>query len=194
MKKLSSEQPARRAAICVFCGSSHGVDPDYTVAAQRLGDLLVENGFELVFGGGGVGLMGEVAISVSRGGGKILGIIPGFLRHLEPPLEVRSQIVITDSMNERKAKMFDACDGFAILPGGLGTLDEFFEALTNAQLHLHTKPIVLVNTKDYFAPLLKLIDHIVAEGFAQGAIRDLYNVVDTPEETIRIFAARCVPA
>jgi uncharacterized protein (TIGR00730 family) len=194
MRKLSSDSPTRKPAICVFCGSSHGVDPAYTEAAQRLGQLLTERGFELVFGGGGVGLMGEVAASVSQRGGAILGIIPSFLRHLEPPLEVKSKIVVTETMNDRKAKMFEASDGFAILPGGLGTLDEFFEALTNAQLHLHTKPIVLINTKNYYGPLLKLIDHIVVEGFAQSSVRDLIEIADTPEDAIRIFAARCVPA
>jgi uncharacterized protein (TIGR00730 family) len=179
----------KHPAICVFCGSSHGHDPAYTAAAQRFGELLVEHGFELVFGGGGVGLMGEVAASVAKRQGRILGIVPYFLRHLEPPLEVKSEIVVTDSMNDRKAKMFEAADGFAILPGGPGTLDEFAEALTNAQLALHDKPIVIVNVKNYYAPLLALIDQFVSHGFAKPALRDLFQVVDTPEEAIRIFAA-----
>jgi len=190
MKKMTSDLPSRRLAICVFCGSAHGRDPAYTEAAQRLGQLIVENGFELVFGGGGVGLMGEVAASVSRGGGKILGIIPNFLRHLEPPLHVKSQIVVTESMNDRKARMFAACDGFAVLPGGLGTLDELSEALTFSQLHLHAKPIVLVNTKNFFATFIALIDHYVAEGFVKPSARDLFKIVETPEEAIKIFAAR----
>jgi uncharacterized protein (TIGR00730 family) len=190
MKKTPPETPARRPAICVFCGSSHGKDPAYTAAAQRFGELLVEAGFELVFGGGGVGLMGEVAASVAKRGGRILGVVPSFLRHLEPPLEVNSTIVITDSMNDRKAKMFEAADAFAILPGGPGTLDEFAEALTNAQLSLHDKPIVIVNVKNYYAPMLALIDQFIAHGFARPALRDLFQVVDTPEEAIKILAAR----
>ena len=184
------QTPARRPAICVFCGSSHGNDPAYTAAAQRFGELLVAGGFDLVFGGGGVGLMGEVAASVAKGQGSILGIVPGFLRHLEPPLRVNSKIVVTESMNDRKARMFEAADAFAILPGGPGTLDEFAEALTNAQLALHDKPIVVVNTNNYYAPLFALIDQFVAHGFARPALKDLYQVVDTPEDAIRIFTMR----
>jgi uncharacterized protein (TIGR00730 family) len=178
-----------RPAICVFCGASHGKDPAYAAAARRFGELLVENGFSLVFGGGRVGLMGEVAEGVSARNGDILGIIPGFLRHLEPPLRVRSRIVVTETLNARKTQMFDAAMGFAILPGGLGTLDEFFEAYTEAQLHQHRKPIVLVNVGGYFAPLIGLIDHMVHERFVDAESRALLHVADTPEEAVRLFAA-----
>ena len=187
MNKMTREQPVSRQAICVFCGSSHGADPIFTQAAQQFGTALAREGFDLVFGGGGVGLMGEVALSVSKGGGKVLGIIPGFLRHLEPPLEVSSQIVITENMNDRKARMFAASDGFAILPGGIGTLDEFAEVLTGAQLRQHAKPIVIVNIKNYFAPLRALLDHFVANGFAGAGINSLYEVAPTVEEAIKIL-------
>jgi uncharacterized protein (TIGR00730 family) len=187
MNKMTREPPVSRQAICVFCGSSHGADPIFTQTAQQFGTALAAEGFDLVFGGGGVGLMGEVALAVSKGGGKVLGIIPGFLRHLEPPLEVSSQIVITDSMNDRKARMFAAADGFAILPGGIGTLDEFAEVLTGAQLRQHAKPIVIVNTKNYFAPLRGLLDHFVANGFAAAGINSLYQMVPTVEDAIKIF-------
>jgi uncharacterized protein (TIGR00730 family) len=151
---------------------------------------MVETGFDLVFGGGGVGLMGETALAVSKAGGKILGVIPTFLRHIEPPLKVASEIVVTESMNERKALMFAATSaGFAVLPGGLGTLDEFAEAFTGAQLRLHDMPIVLVNIKNYFTPLVKLIDHFVAEGFAGPGVKDLYQLAPTVEDAIAIFAA-----
>jgi uncharacterized protein (TIGR00730 family) len=103
---------------------------------------------------------------------------------------VASQIVVTESMNDRKARMFAACDGFAVLPGGLGTLDEFSEALTYAQLHLHAKPIVLIDVKNYFQPLVALIDHFIAHGFAQPSVKTLMQVVATPEDAIRIFAAQ----
>src|SRR5262245_22885594 len=149
MKKMPPSVPPKRSSICVFCGSSHGGDPLYTETARRFGTLMVKEGFDLVFGGGGVGLMGETALAVSQAGGKVLGIIPSFLQHLEPPLQIKSEIVITESMNERKALMFAAADGFAVLPGGLGTLDELAEAFTGAQLRLHAKPIVLVNVKNY---------------------------------------------
>lgn len=187
MNKMTREPPVNRQAICVFCGSSHGADPIFTQAARQFGTAMAREGFNLVFGGGGVGLMGEVALSVSQGGGKVLGIIPGFLRHLEPPLEIASEIVITDSMNDRKARMFAAADGFAILPGGIGTLDEFAEVLTGAQLRQHVKPIVLVNIKNYFAPLMALLDHFVANGFAGAGINSLYQVTPTVEDAIKIF-------
>src|SRR5262249_28122024 len=154
-------------------------DPVYTEAAQQFGAKMVAAGFDLVFGGGGVGLMGEVATSVAKAGGRILGVIPDFLRHLEPPLSVSQEIVITESMNERKARMFAAADGFAVLPGGLGTLDEFAEAFTGAQLQLHAKPIVLVNIKNYYAPLITLIEHFVANGFARPNVMDLFQLAPT---------------
>ena len=188
MNKMTLVPPVNRQAICVFCGSSHGADPIYTEAARTFGSAIAREGFDLVFGGGGVGLMGEVALSVSKGGGKVLGIIPGFLRHLEPPLEIASsEIVITDSMNDRKARMFAAADGFAILPGGIGTLDEFAEVLTGAQLRQHAKPIVLINIKDYFAPLRSLLDHFIAHGFAGAGINSLYQMVPTVEEAVKVF-------
>jgi uncharacterized protein (TIGR00730 family) len=187
MNKMTREPPANRQAICVFCGSSHGADPIYTEAARQFGAAMPREGFDLVFGGGGVGLMGEVALAVSQGGGKVLGIIPGFLRHLEPPLEIASEIVITDTMNTRKARMFAAADAFAILPGGIGTLDEFAEVLTGAQLRQHSKPIVLVNIKDYFAPLIALLNHFVAQGFAGAGINSLYQVAPTVEDAMKIF-------
>lgn len=180
----------RRPAICVFCGSSHGRDPIYTETAQRFGKLMVEAGFDLVFGGGGVGLMGEVAKATAMAGGKVLGIIPSFLRHVEPPLKISTEIVITESMNERKARMFEASDAFAVLPGGIGTLDEFTEAHTAAQLGVLSKPIVIVNVKDYFAPLLTLIEHFVAEGFAKPETLKLYTVTPTVEEAIAFLSAQ----
>src|SRR5258706_287062 len=181
MNKMSRDLSARRPTICVFCGSSHGADPTFTEVARRFGSLMAREGLVPVFGGGGVGLRGEVATAVHKNGGKVLGIIPSFLRHLEPPLAVSSQIVITESMNERKARMFAAADAFAVLPGGIGTLDEFAERLTGAQLKLHDKPIVLVDAKDYFAPLIALIGHFVANGVACAGIKQLVPVVPRVE-------------
>ena len=186
---MPSHLPHRRPTICVFCGSSHGADLRYSEAARQFGTAMVEQGFDLVFGGGGVGLMGEVALAVSKAGGHILGIIPSFLRHVEPPLRVSQEIVITESMNERKARMFAAADGFAVLPGGLGTLDEFAEAFTGAQLRLHAKPIVLVNINNYFEPLLALIDHFIAHGFAGAHVRGLFQLAPTVEDALAIFTA-----
>lgn len=176
--------------ICVFCGSSCGDDPAYAQAAREFGTLIAQNGFRLVFGGGRIGLMGEAAAGVTDQEGQILGVIPGFLRHLEPPLRAASTIVVTESLNERKTKMFEAAEGFAVLAGGIGTLDEFFEAMTASQLKQHAKPIVLINTKNYFEPLLNLIEHAIAHDFSDASIKELITVVDTPEEAIKIFAAR----
>src|SRR5437016_3050136 len=159
MNRMPTEISPARPTICVFCGSSHGADPAYTEAARRFGTLMVAHGFDLVFGGGGVGLMGEVALSVSKAGGNILGIIPTFLRYVEPPLKVASKIVVTDSMNERKARMFASADNFAVLPGG-------------------------------FDPLLALIDHFVAQGFAGAPVTELIQIVPTVEDAMKVFAAR----
>jgi hypothetical protein len=185
MNDVSPKLSARRPAICVFCGSSFGKDPIYRATAERMGALIAANGFDLVFGGGGVGLMGVVARAASEGGAHVLGIIPEFLQHLEPPLKVSSEIVTTDTMFDRKARMFAASDGFAVLPGGLGTLDELSEAITYAQLHLHAKPIVLVNVKGFFNPFLALTDHIVTEGFAAPSIKKLIWVVESPDQAIK---------
>ncbi len=184
--KVSGPAPAR-PALCVFCGSSHGNDPAYTMAARRFGALMAEKGFDLVFGGGGVGLMGELARAVREGGGKVTGIIPDFLRHLEPPLKIANELIITRDMNERKSRMFAAADAFVILPGGLGTLDELTEAFTYAQLHIHAKPIVLVNVMSFFDPLLALFDHVVATGFAGAEVKKHLRVVATPEEAIALL-------
>jgi uncharacterized protein (TIGR00730 family) len=138
--------------------------------------------------------MGEVAASVHEAGGKVMGIIPSFLRHLEPPLQTSSELVITESMNERKARMFAASDGFAILPGGLGTLDEFAECFTAAQLQIHAKPIVLVNVKDYYRPLVALIDHFVANGFAAAQVTELFHLAPNVEDAIAHFSERLLPA
>jgi len=176
--------------ICVFCGSTCGDDPAYAQAARTFGALIAINGFRLVFGGGRIGLMGEAATGTAYQEGEILGIIPGFLRHLEPPLRAASKIVVTETLNERKTKMFEAATGFAILPGGIGTFDEFFEAHSEAQLKQHAKPIVLINIKNYFAPLIALLEHMIAHGFADAGIMDLIEIVDTPEDAIKIFATK----
>jgi uncharacterized protein (TIGR00730 family) len=185
---------AKRPALCVFCGSSHGNDPAYTLATRHFGSLMAEKGFDLVFGGGGVGLMGELARAAREGGSKVTGIIPGFLRYVEPPLSIANELFITRDMNERKARMFAAADAFVILPGGLGTLDELSEALTGAQLDTHSKPIVIVNVKGFFDPFLSLVDDFVAKGFAAPGIRDMMRVVATPEEAIALLHESLQPA
>ncbi|MGQ0742199.1 MAG: TIGR00730 family Rossman fold protein [Alphaproteobacteria bacterium] len=192
--KVPDREAAMRPALCVFCGSNHGNDPAYTEAARRFGALMAKNGFDLVFGGGGVGLMGELARAVHEGGAKVTGIIPDFLRHLEPPMRLATELVVTRDMNERKSRMFAAADAFVALPGGLGTLDELAEALTAAQLRTHGKPVVFINVKRFFDPFFAFIDHLIAHDFASPSIRELFRIVATPEEAIALLRESLRPA
>ena len=176
-----------RGSVCVFCGSSFGANPAYAEAARRFGALLAEREFAMVFGGGGLGLMGETARAACDAGARVQGILPDFLKHLEPPLKTGEQVIITPDLFIRKAQMMEQADAFAVLPGGNGTMDEFFEILTSAQLDVHTKPIVLVNVEGYFEPLIALLDHIVAKGFAAPDIRKLFHVCATPDEAIALL-------
>ena len=174
-------------AVCVFCGSSEGRDPRYAAAAKRLGELIAARGFSLVFGGGGPGLMGVVARAVRDGGAPILGVMPDFLRGIEQPPEWEKELILTPDLQLRKTRMLASADAFVVLPGGAGTMDEFFEVLTSAQLRVLDKPIVLVSTKGYFAPLLDLLRHLVGRGFARQAMFDLFATVDTPEAAIQFI-------
>ena len=173
-----------KKTICVFCGSSLGSDPAYAAAARETGRLIAAEGWSLVFGGGGLGLMGETARAARDGGAGVTGILPQFLRHLEPPLSRGETVEITADLYDRKARMIEEADAFIILSGGLGTLDEFYEVVTSAQLAVHAKPIVLVNTNGYYDPLIALMEHVIAHGFAQPASRKLFQTVATPAEAI----------
>ncbi|MBL6937148.1 MAG: TIGR00730 family Rossman fold protein [Alphaproteobacteria bacterium] len=168
-------------AICVFCGSSHGAKPAYAQAAIRLGTLIGERGFSMVFGGGNVGLMGECSRAARAAGAKVLGIIPGFLGRRE--VQGVDDVIVPD-MQIRKQRMINEADAFIILPGGLGTLDELFEVISIAQLREHDKPIVVVNTDDFYAPLWPMLARVVHEGFAMRNVENLYHVVMTPEQAI----------
>ena len=154
----------------------------YREAASELGARLAEAGIELVFGGGRVGLMGLLADAALARGGRVTGIIPARLRDAELAHPGVSELVVVDTMHERKALMAERADAFAILPGGIGTLDETFEILSWKQLGLHDKPIFLVDIEGYWAPLRGLLDHIVDSGFAQPKTRDLLRVVPTVAE------------
>ncbi len=174
----------RLRAVCVFCGSSPGRDRRHAEAARELGTLLAANGFSLVFGGGNIGLMGEVARAARAGGAPVVGILPKFLEHLEPPLRSAEELIVTPDLQQRKQRMLALADAFVILPGGLGTLDEYFEVLTSAQLHALGKPILLVNIAGYFDPLKTLLDHVVREGFANPSLFELQQIVVDPKEAI----------
>jgi uncharacterized protein (TIGR00730 family) len=163
--------------LCVYCGSSRGVDPQFREAARELGTLLAAAGIELVYGGGRVGLMGLLADAVLTAGGKVTGVIPARLLQAEVAHPGVSEMVVVDSMHDRKRLMAEKADAFAVLPGGIGTLDELFETLSWKQLELHDKPILLVDIGGYWAPLRALLDHVVINGFARPQTQEFVHVV-----------------
>jgi uncharacterized protein (TIGR00730 family) len=146
--------------VCVYCGSGPGTDPAFTEAARLFGRTLAENGVGLVYGGGSVGLMGELATSVLDHGGRVTGIIPEFLVVRERLLHESQEVIITQDMHERKRLMFEKADAFVALPGGIGTLEELVEQLTWAQLGRHKKPILIANVAGFWDPLCVLLDHM----------------------------------
>lgn len=166
-------------SLCVYCGSWNGTDPGLKDFARAFGAVCAERGIELIYGGGGIGLMGTVAEAALAGGGRVVGIIPRSLLETESPFSNTTELVIVDSMHERKHQMFERADGFVVLPGGLGTLDETIEMITWRQLGFHDKPIVLANPCSYWNPLLMLFNHIVNQGFAQPDSQELYAVAHT---------------
>lgn len=189
----SPERQGKKPAVCVFCGSSHGADPAYAAAAKRLGQLIAANGFGLVFGGGDVGLMGEVARAARDGGAPVKGILPDFLKHLEPPMTAKEEVVITADLQSRKALMLAEADAFVVLPGGLGTLDEYFEVLTSAQLGVFGKPIVVIDVAGFYAPLHALLEQVLAKGFARAEALARQLVVATPDEAIAALSPLLAP-
>ena len=176
--------------VCVFCGSSAGGRPSYREAAAQLGRSLAERRIGLVYGGASVGLMGILADAVLHAGGSVVGVIPQALAKQEVVHDGLTALRIVGSMHERKAVMADLSDGFIALPGGVGTLDEFFEMVTWAQLGLHRKPCGLLDVEGYFAPLLAFLDHAVKERFVKETHRALLLVAAEPQVLLDAFAAR----
>ncbi len=174
--------------LCVYCGSSGGVDEAYRAAATRLGTMLARAGIELVYGGGRVGLMGRVADAALAAGGRVIGIIPAHLHDREVGHTGISEMIIVGSMHERKQRMFELSDGFVVLPGGLGTLDETIEIITWRQLGLHDRPVIVVDAAGYWAPLRTLIDHVVTQGFAPSRVRDFFRFVARVEDVLPTLA------
>jgi len=164
-------------SICVYCGASPGTSDTFIKIARELGRELAERRIRLVYGGGGIGLMGAVADATMAAGGEVLGIIPQHLERAELGHRGLTELKIVDTMHTRKRMMFDQSDAFVILPGGMGTLDETFEIITWRQLGMHDKPIVLINHDGYWDPFLGLIDHVIDNGFARPAARQLFSVV-----------------
>ncbi len=170
-----------KLSLCVFCGSRSGFRPAYRQAAEDLGSAIARNGWRLVYGAGDVGLMGEVARAAIGAGATSLGVIPVHLLAREQGKRDLSTLVVTEDMHERKKVMFMNSDAIVVLPGGAGSLDEFFEVTTWAQIGLHAKPIYLLDIDGYWQPLRTLIRHIVTEGFADRSLHNLYQMVpDVP--------------
>jgi hypothetical protein len=183
----------RIQSVCVLCGSRAGSLPAYGDAARRLGRLIAVRGARLIYGGGSIGLMGIVADSVMAAGGSVIGIIPEFLVRYEVGHKRLSELIVTDSMQERKRQMFELSDGFVILPGGLGTLDEAFEIITWKQLRLHSAPIVVLDVDGYWAPLQSLIEAVIRGEFAHPAVRELFTAVASPEEVFPALESAPAP-
>ena len=182
-----SENPATLPfSLCVYCGARDGGDPAYVRAARKLGDMIGARGWRLVFGAGDRGIMGAVAEAARLGGAQTLGVIPTHLIGTEANLRHADQI-ITETMHERKKVMLMNADAVAVLPGGAGSLDEFFEVLTWAQLGLHAKPIILVNVKGYWDPLIALLDHVIDQGFADNSLRGLFRVASDVDEVVELL-------
>jgi len=181
-------------SICVYCGSSPGNDPIYVEAALAFGEALARERIKLVYGGGGIGMMGALADAALAGGGEVTGIIPDFLVAREKALEGARAVIVTNDMHERKRTMFELADAFVALPGGIGTLEELVEQMTWIQLGQHRKPLLLLNLKGFWDPLIALLKHQQQEGFIRkGSFQ--YLLADQPEQIIPMLreAARDIP-
>lgn len=172
------------ANICVYCGSGPGRNPDYIRAAKTLGVAMAERGIGLVYGGGSLGLMGEVARGVLGAGGRVTGIIPQFLSGREHMLRDVQELIVVDDMHQRKRLMFERSDAFVALPGGIGTLEELVEQLTWAQLGRHQKPIVLANIDGFWQPFLGLLGHMRDEAFIRAGLEVRFVTVNNAEDIV----------
>ncbi len=176
-------------AVTVYCSSSEALEPHFAVAARALGHGLAERGVTLVYGGGSIGLMGEIARASKERGGHVVGVITGKLLALEQGWTGCDELVVVDTMQQRRRILMDRADGFIVLPGGLGTYEEFFEVLVARQLGDHSKPIAIVNHEGYYDPLLALIDHGVEHRFVRPAIRRVLTVAPTPHVALDALIA-----
>lgn len=188
------QAPRRRiggdnSAVCVFCGSGSGNRPEFANAARQVGALLAEHGVGLVYGGGDIGLMGEVARSTLTHGGHVTGIIPEFLKKREHMLDAAQETIIVPDMHTRKRMMYERANAFIALPGGIGTLEELVEQMTWAQLGQHNRPILLLNVLGFWNPLLDLLQHMREASFIRPGLDTSYIVAGEPEEAVRALIA-----
>jgi uncharacterized protein (TIGR00730 family) len=170
--------------ICVYCGSGKGRTRAYAAAARTLGRALAKSGIGLVYGGGSLGLMGELAHATLEHGGRVTGIIPSFLSDQERMLREADELIITDNMHQRKMLMFERSDAFVALPGGVGTLEELVEQLTWSQLGRHNKPIIVANIDGFWTPFLELLEHMRAETFIRAGLEVNCTVVDAANKIV----------
>jgi uncharacterized protein (TIGR00730 family) len=193
MNKIEETSQIRK--ICVYCGSSLGADPAFARAARAFGETLARNGVGLVYGGGSIGIMGEIANAVLKHGGEVTGIIPEFLIARELALAEVQNLIVTKDMHERKQKMFEMADAFVALPGGVGTLEELVEQLTWMQLGHHRKPVLVANVKGFWEPLCALFDHMRALQFIRSELSFDLLVADKVENILPMLqkAAETVP-
>ena len=193
MKRI--ENPAKIRKICVYCGSGPGADPAFVEAARAFGAILAKHGVGLVYGGGHVGMMGELASAVLDHGGEVTGIIPDFLVAREHAIKGEHGLIVTRDMHERKRKMFELADAFVALPGGVGTLEEIVEQMTWAQLGRHKKPILLANIEGFWQPLCALLDHMKALEFIRGDLSFDLLVADKVDDILPLLqkAAQALP-
>jgi hypothetical protein len=175
--------PRRLESVCVYCASSNAAPPDFIAAAEAFGSILAHEGIRLVYGGGGVGLMGATARAAHAGGGKVLGVIPHFLTSHERPLKT-VETVIVNSMHERKMMMFEEADAFAILPGGIGTLEEVIELLSWRRLGLHAKPIAFLNLEGFWDPLFAVFQHILDQNLIPAEFKETWTSVERVEDLL----------
>ncbi|HZV83712.1 MAG TPA: TIGR00730 family Rossman fold protein [Brevundimonas sp.] len=186
-------QPFEGKSVCLFCGSSDLSDPAYTEAARTFGEQTARVGWRLVYGGGGVGLMGASARAAHNAGGRVLGVMPGFLRSRERLFDEVETLVVP-SMHERKTIMYDQSDAFVVAPGGVGTLEEAIEVLSWKRLDLHAKPVIFLNLNGFWDPLLAVMEHSIAERMTPESFRQAWVVRDTVEGAIDAMqAAESVP-
>jgi uncharacterized protein (TIGR00730 family) len=176
-------------AVCVFCGARNDVPQTYLDAGKTFGAELARRGVRLVYGGGDCGVMGAVANSVLKNKGLVTGVFPRSLKNLESEHASLSEIIMVESMHERKRIMFERSDAIVVLPGGFGTMDEMFEIITWKQLKFHEKPVVILNHEGYWKPLVALMENIITTGFAREETRTLYKVVDSIDDVFKVMGA-----
>jgi hypothetical protein len=176
--------------ICVFASSSSRIDSEYATAAANLGKLLANAGFDVVYGGGGIGLMGKLADAVIENGGRITGVIPSFMKDEGWDHRTVSEMIITSDMGERKKKMFSLADAVVALPGGVGTLEELTEAMTLKQLGLYQGPIIILNTMNFYRSFIEFLEHMVSGNFLRYEHKGMWEIAGSEEEVMALLAKK----